>query len=365
MKEFENPFTPTFGEIPEHFAGRKDIVANVEKAFVSARRRPELTSLFSGARGMGKTTLLSVLATKAAAQGWVCASTTAMPGMLNDLESGIRKNAAHLLGDDKKPALTGVEIGGIGAVSFAQPEAVQVNWRYRIDAILDQLSETETGLLITVDEVDASLAEMVELVAVYQHFVRENRKVALLMAGLPHHISSLMNDNTVSFLRRAQLVRLGPIADYEVKDALARTIEGNGRSASDACLQYAVDAIDGFPFLLQLVGFRAWDQRPSQEEMSLQDFERGVELAKFEMDDRILGATYKELSPGDIRFLTAMLEDDGDSKIADITVRLERSSAQVAQYRKRLIDAGVIGERARGIVGFDMPYFKEYLKANV
>lgn len=44
-------------------------------------------------------------------------------------------------------------------------------------------------MLFTVDEVDPTLDEMVQLAAFYQHFVREGRKVALLMAGLPHNIS--------------------------------------------------------------------------------------------------------------------------------------------------------------------------------
>lgn len=56
-----------------------------------------------------------------------------------------------------------------------------------------------------------------------------------------------------------------------------------------------------------------------------------------------------------------MLVDEDDSTIADITKRLDRSSSQVAQYRRRLIDAGVIGGRGRGVVGFDLPYFRDYL----
>jgi hypothetical protein len=33
----------------------------------------------------------------------------------------------------------------------------------------------------------------------------------------------------------------------------------------------------------------------------------------------------------------------------------------VAQYRRRLIEAGVIGARGRGVVGFDLPFFRDYL----
>lgn len=57
----------------------------------------------------------------------------------------------------------------------------------------------------------------------------------------------------------------------------------------------------------------------------------------------------------------AMLQDGGGSDISDLVERLEKSSSLVAQYRRRLIDAGVIGERRRGVVGFDLPYFKELI----
>lgn len=101
---------------------------------------------------------------------------------------------------------------------------------------------------------------------------------------------------------------------------------------------------------------------PDNKTISCEDVRSGISLARAEMDDRILEATYKELSNEDLRFLAAMLQDEGDSRIADLTTRLNRSSAQVAQDRRRLIGAGVIGERRRGVIGFDLPYFKEFLK---
>lgn len=50
----ENPFTPSFGEVPEHLAGRRDVARCFKRVFESSRCRPELTTLFSGARGTGK-----------------------------------------------------------------------------------------------------------------------------------------------------------------------------------------------------------------------------------------------------------------------------------------------------------------------
>ena len=363
--EFENPFTPSFGEIPAHLAGRQQIIRDVERAFVSERRRPELTTLFSGARGTGKTALLSVLAHKAQANGWIVVGTTALPGMLDDIEIGLKRAASHLLDGSPARHITGFEIAPIGSISFEGSGEFKSNWRYRMTDMLQAINDVGTGVVITVDEIDPTLPEMIELAAVYQHFVREERKVALLMAGLPNNVSSLLNDKTVSFLRRAQRFNLGRIADCDVREALVKTIQENGREPSEEGLSRAIASISGFPFLMQLVGYRSWDVDPEQTCITDAAFDMGIDLARNELEDRVLEATLRELSPEDVRFATAMLEDDDESEISNLVKRLERSSAQVGQYRRRLIDAGVIGERGRGRVAFELPYFREYLASTV
>ena len=84
----ENPFTPSFGEIPARLAGRDQILYDVTRALESERRRPDLTTIFSGARGTGKTALLALI-------GWVAVSTTALPRMLEDIEIRARRKAAQ------------------------------------------------------------------------------------------------------------------------------------------------------------------------------------------------------------------------------------------------------------------------------
>ena len=362
MVEDSNPFTPSFGEIPAHMAGRRQIIADITRALESSRRRLELTSLFSGARGTGKTALLSLLASEAQARGWVVASTTAVPGMLDDIELAALSSARHLIDRQPTTRLSSIAIPQIIEVGLQQTSPVETNWRFRMNTLLDQLDQSGTGLLITVDEVDVELPEMVQLAAVYQHFIRENRKVALFMAGLPHNVSALLNNKSVSFLRRASLIDLGRIDDDEIEAALETTVREAGRSIKEADIQHAAAAIQGFPFLMQLVGYRMWDANPESPFISASDVDYGIRLARKEMTRRILEATYRDLSEGDVRFLNAMLEDDDTSRMADIAERMGVSASLASQYRRRLIDAGVIGSRTRGVVGFDMPFFREYLK---
>lgn len=78
-----------------------------------------------------------------------------------------------------------------------------------MNALFKGLDQYGIGLLITVDEVSASLDEMISFAATYQLFVREGKRVGLLMAGLPHQVSALLRNQTVSSLRRSVQVQRG------------------------------------------------------------------------------------------------------------------------------------------------------------
>ena len=80
------------------------------------------------------------------------------------------------------------------------------------------------------------------------------------------------------------------------------------------------------------------------------------------MKARVLESTYRSLSDGDVRFLEAMLEDVGESRVADVASRMGVSNSYAGQYKNRLLAHGVIGERRRGTVAFELPVFREYLE---
>ena len=61
----ENPFTPIFGKIPAYMAGRTDLVDEMDFALKGSGNDPALVSVFVGARGAGKTALLSLFANMA------------------------------------------------------------------------------------------------------------------------------------------------------------------------------------------------------------------------------------------------------------------------------------------------------------
>lgn len=357
----QNPFTPTFGIVPSFMAGRQKLIEDLLNAFDNGYGDPNLSTLVFGARGTGKTVLLSYLADQAGARGWVSANVTAAPGLLDEILDQTLLAAQSFLEPEEKRRLKGITLGQFVGVEWDNQPIRKGTWRTQMSAVLDQLESHQIGLLITVDEVNVSLDEMKQLVIAYQHFIRERRNVALLMAGLPHNISNLLADKDVSFLRRARQHRLGRLSENEVREALRTTIEESGRTIDPQALDRATEVVEGFPFMLQLVGYNIWAENPASPRISIDDAISGIERAQKELETSILQSTYRELSDGDLRFLQAMLEDEGDSRLADIAQRLGVKSNYASQYKRRLLEQGVLGERGRGYVGFELPMFREYL----
>ena len=242
LEVLRNPFTPSFGKVPPFLAGRDRAVDDLAQALDNGSGDPRLSTIFTGARGTGKTALLTCISREAQARGWVSVDVSARPGMLEGILAQTGKAAAHLVEPQGSRRLTGVQLGQLIGLEWEHAGGTPANWRIAMEALIDQLAEQDAGLLVTVDEVRADLDEMVELVSVYQHFVREDRKVALIMAGLPFKVSELLSNEDISFLRRAQHRSFGRIPDLEIGDAFRKTVEQAGRTIDDEALSAAVAA---------------------------------------------------------------------------------------------------------------------------
>ena len=360
VQYMRNPFTPNFGSVPVWMAGRSVIIHKLLGALDNGVGDPNLCTLVSGARGSGKTALLTYCSIHAAEHGWISADVSSEKGMLEDIVQRVIESARGVakVGSTR---LKSVGVPSLMSVSWEHVDGFAPNWRTRMNTLLDQLAKHDIGLLITVDEVNPGLDEMVQLVSTYQHFVREGRRVALFMAGLPHDVSALLSDEDVSFLRRSARHTLGNVTREEAEVALRRTIEYGKRGIGKDELSKAAAATLGYPYLMQLVGYHIWDIGNSEEDISGADVRDGVLLAQADFENRVLSATYQSLSDGDIRFMEAMLPDEGASRLSDIAARMGVASNYASHYRRRLEEQGIVSSLRRGVVGVDLPLFKEYV----
>ena len=359
VKLAHNPFTPTFGCVPPELAGRDTLITDILEGLDNAPGDPNRATIFVGARGTGKTVLLTAVAERAEMRGWVSVNVTDRYGMLSEIIVQLRQKASHLLTPETYSWLSEIHVHGVGFTRTK--EEAPSTWRADMTKAIGELNEKDTGLLITVDEVSAQSDELSVLIDSFQHFVRERRDVALLLAGLPHNVSTHIDVDATSFLRRAFKHSMDQISATDTSYAIKETVEGAGRGIAVDALKVAADASEGYAFLIQLLGYHAWRQHPERGVITLKDMEQAVAFARDDMYRMVLEPTVNSLSERELEFLTAMAEGEGPHRVSDIAGLMGISENNATKIRARLIEQEIIGARRRGFVDFDMPMIRDYL----
>ena len=360
-----SPFKPTFGATPPLLAGRDELINAFADALEDGPGAAGRATLYTGARGAWKTVMLNAIEDTAKSQGWVVISETAIPGLIERLtQSRLPELLRKFDPDAVRQRLTGITapFTAGGGISW-EPHVTKADLRSQISLLTDLLAEGETGLLITLDEMQhGQIDDLRELATVVQHAFREDREFAFAGAGLSSAISDLLSDDVLTFLRRADRYHLGPVELDDVRRALREPIIDGGREVAADALELMVEGTRGYPFLIQLVGSHSWGVRRNAHELNLADAEAGVVSARRRLDSLVHAPALKDASGIDKSFLLAMSKDDGPSRMADIINRLDVSKDYANMYRRRLIDGDLIESTARGYVDFTLPYLRDYLR---
>ena len=356
----KNPFTPTFGHEPFAFAGRDELIDDVIDGLANQPGDPNRATIFMGPRGSGKTVLLTTIAEEASQMGWVSAHAVARNGMLQLLMEDIFDKAGHLLPAESSSQITSIQLGPFGLSREILHETP--SWKSRFGAVVEELNQQGIGVLFTIDEVDPDCEELIEFISFFQIFVTQKRDVAMLLAGLPSKVSDLLVDEHVSFIRRACQRHLKSISDEDIRDAILQTIEQNGKTIEEDALNSAVETSQGFPFAMQLVGFGAWKYAGESGCITCEHMERSIRRTAQEMEHSVILPTLRECSTREVEYLTVMAQADGPCVTSDIARKMGISMTNASNIRRRLIDRGIIIDLKMGLVEFDMPIIKTYLR---
>ncbi len=366
-----NPFRPTFGTSPPLLVGREELLDAFVQALDEGPGSPGRATVYTGARGVGKTVMLNAVEDAARQQGWIVISETATAGLVERLTRDALPAARRVMeGDGPTRRVSGVSlpvIGG-GVTLDVDDEPRSSGLRTQLTELAVAAEEHDTGVLLTVDEIQAAdINELRTLATTVQHCFRENRNVAFVAAGLPAALEPILNDDVLTFLRRADRYELAALDLADVARAIRRPIDDAGRSITGDALERASAATEGYPFMIQLVGYHSYRQRPERTAIDATDVDQGVEAARRRLGQLVIEPELSALSDVDRTFLVAMAHDDGPSKMADIQRRLgdDIDANYASQYRLRLIKAEVIVQAKHGYVDFALPAMRDYLRDQV
>ena len=355
-----NPFKPTAGRTPPVLVGRDEIINDFIDGLNNGPGAPERLMRITGMRGMGKTVMLNELGRVARESGWTVVDETAEEGFCRRLLERVRPKT-WVKSFSVEPNVLGVSLGGV------ELERASLSLR---EAMAAALEKRDSGLLITLDEVqDASLDEMRALAVAVQHVIREEGNIAFVFAGLPSMVDSVVNGKTLTFLRRAVPVELGLIERGDVRRSLKQAIVDSGMSIGDEALETMTDTTCCYPFMIQLVGYHSWQAAyracGDGAEVLPEHVALGSEKACVQFDRMVIEPALQRLPASTRQYLLAMAEDRGvPSKTGAVAERLGRDIRALSSVRQRLIEANVVESRARGTVEFAIPRMADYLLAH-
>ncbi|MCU1425907.1 MAG: hypothetical protein JWM51_2198, partial [Microbacteriaceae bacterium] len=343
--------------------GRQPVIESIADSFDEGPGAPGRLTVFTGARGVGKTVMLNEVEEVANSRGWLTIDETATTGLVARIEEHLT-HLAEAREPRPRRRITGITLPlRLGAVSTEVTPDLAVDVRRRLSSLLDELKRSGSGLLLTIDEVHAAArSELREVTTITQHLIREDREFALVMAGLPSAVSSLLSDDVLTFLRRADKQVLSDVPIDEVHDALLATIIANGRTIDEEAGHQAAEATGGYPFLVQLVGYHVW-RSTAASHITLTSARDGITAARRRLGSLVHETALNDLSDVDRTFLMAMSPDPGPSRMRDILKRMGGVAPQYGNvYKNRLIDAGMIGSVAHGKVDYSLPYLRDFLR---
>lgn len=253
-------------------------------------------------------------------------------------------------------------MGFSAGLQFTQQVQETKSFSYKISKLAQALSEHGHGVLILVDELRADSAELRELVITYQELVGAGLNVAIVLAGLPGAVSGTLNDKVLTFLNRARKVNIPPLDSLDVEAFYAEAFAALSVEISSELLKKASEDADGSPYMMQLIGHAVARTASPDIPVSPEQYGSALASAVQDFENDVCGTTLASLSDKDRAFLFAMAHDDGPSKLSDISARMGVTPDYAQQYRRRLIDGGVIKAARFGYVEFAVPYLSDHLK---
>ena len=217
--------------------------------------------------------------------------------------------------------------------------------------MLDVVKKMKKKLLIAIDEACCN-EEMKKFGSLFSIFLRTDYPVFLLMTGLPQNIYNVINAGTLTFLTRAPRVVLEPINYTLIRDTYKKVFGLDDEEGENMAV-----LTKGYSFGFQLLGYLLWERRKTDPKALCKDIlgEYDARLAEGAYDK-----IWQDLTDNDAAICRAIAENQSNS-VSEIRMKTKFSPQLFNNYKRRLIDRGIVNSRNHGTIEFCLPRFREYV----
>lgn len=346
MKKYENnPFTLSFGNKPyEYLSREKDKIEIISKL----TDEPPMSHCFiiTGVRGSGKTVMLTSISKQLSGDPkWIVLD-------LNPLDDMREALAAKLYTSTKIKHLfleKNFNFSFHGLTFSLSGKNPILNIDDLLNKMFKELKKNNIKVLMTIDEVSNN-QYMKQLALSFQMLIRQDFDLFILATGLYENISSLENDNNMTFLIRAPKLYLCPLNLNKIVTSYKQTLGLN----DDVAVKCA-KLTKGYAFAFQLLGYLMFESQTKSIDETL--------LTKYDqyLDEFAYNKIWSSLSKVEQKIVSA-INSNNYVQINTLLDALDMKKEYFSQYRSRLIKKGLIDGSLHGQIIFTLPRFNEFIQ---
>ena len=341
----QNPFTLTFGVIPEKFIDRQDVIASINEGFISGNNKSN-TYIITGLRGSGKTVMLNYLRKYFdSLDDWIVINVNPEMDILESIASKLYEKAT-LKKYFVKPTFN-FSFKGFG-FSLEGDSPIK-NIETLLEKMMAIIKSKDKKVLVTIDEISNN-----ENVKVFTHtfknLVNDNYPLYLLATGLYENIYSLQNEKTLTFIYRAPKIDMKPLS----ATAIAKSYMDSFDLSEEEAFKFAA-LTEGYASAYQILGTILFNSKKKTiDEDLIFEFDKYLEDVNY-------NKLWDDLSKNDREFLYGFTSPK-DNKASSIIANSKIKQESYSKYRERLIKKGVVKADSYGYLSLCLPRLYDYIR---
>jgi AAA ATPase domain len=381
MRATHNPYNPGAGVPPRELAGRDDLIEQARVAIVRAKDgRPAKSALMLGLRGVGKTVLLNAFEAIAEENGCQTALLEIDPD--KSLAQQLAPQLQHVLHRLDRLKKTGADLqrafgslrafasmfkATVGDIDFSLAGSpatgnLAIDLTELFVAIAEAAKKRGGAIVLLIDEIQyLQKGDLSALIMALHKISQRQLPLLLFGAGLPQ-LAKLAGDAKSYSERLFDYPPIGPLDPESARHALAAPAKREGVAYEDDALAFVVEQTGRYPFFLQVWGSHCWDEA-GKSPITLEDAKVATETAIAALDEGIFKVRLARLTERQKAYAQAMAAFGPEPvNSSDIANAMGLSLSQAAPIRDELIKKGMAYSPERGLVGFTVPKFDEFMR---
>lgn len=339
----KNPFTLMYGIPSLSIISRDEQINKVVTSFTFNENN--YMYLITGIRGTGKTVLLRRLYDIFANDdNWITIDLNPQGQIITSLVNRLYDTSKS------RKLLDGWKISiNLPYITLSKESNEQINDSELIaEKIIEKIAKSGKKVLITIDEVNIT-EPFKQFVNFYQSMIGKGLPLYLLMTGLKENVNAIINDNSMTFLTRAPKIELEPLSLPNIALEYKRIFDiPDGMSIEMAKLT------NGYAFAYQVLGYLFYEkQEQIIDDELIQNYDAYLWKNGY-------NKFWSDLSKIEKKFMISMAYSSTGSKDEIINQKII-SSSNYSQYRRRLLEKGLIESPSYNSLSFVLPRFKEFI----